>query len=140
MTDQIASLEVNDKTNPSVYQQILNNEWFYVEGSLSTSMTQDDWSAVFYKKVDKVDKDTDLVVFENFKIKADVTSDTLAKYQGKTVVINAYAIQQANLNVSQAWNAVKNLTPATDGNNELVAPPEIALPTTNPDTDEGIFR
>lgn len=127
VTDQIASLEVNDTTNPSVYQQILNKGWFFVEGSLSTSMTQDNWSAVFYKTVDKVDKDTDLVVFENFKIKADVTSDTLAKYQGKTVVINAYAIQQANLNVSQAWNAVKNLTPANDGNND----------TTNPDPEEG---
>ena len=113
VTDNIASLE----DAKLIYDQIIDHEWIPF-GTLTGVKNQDGWTGVFYKKQAKVtgDKAVDLVVFDNFKIKTNVTSDILAKYEDETVVINAYAIQQANLTVEQAWEQVKDLTPSTDGN------------------------
>lgn len=109
--------EIEDAT--AIHDQITSEQNGWKVLSVEGDVTKNGYVAVYYKEQAKVDKNADpvnLVVFENFKIKDDVDSNTLAKYDTKTVVINAYAIQQANLTVEQAWAQVKDLTPETDGN------------------------
>ena len=118
--------EIEDTTK--IHDQIVNKGWSVL--SVEGDIEKNGYVAVYYKQQAKVNDDAavvDLVVFDNFKIKADVTSDVLANYGNKTVIINAYAIQQANLDVNAAWAQVENMTPANHGNND----------TTNPDPEEG---
>ncbi len=50
--------------------------------------------------------DTNVVVFENFKIKGDVDNDTLATYKDKTIVVTAYAVQADGFDTAaEAWTA-----------------------------------
>ena len=114
--NEIAAIEENDDEDyVNIADQItVTNEWN--EYTPGTDVAPVNGAKVYYKTLDKTTKNTDLVVFEGFKIDDDINSNTLANYQGKTVVINAYAIQQANLDVDSAWEQVWNLTPDTDGN------------------------
>ncbi len=65
-------------------------------------------SAGVYYKTWKQGDAVDLVVFEKFTVKADVTGDVLDDYTGKKVIVNAYAIQQAGFEgkPAEAWTAV----------------------------------
>ncbi len=64
-------------------------------------------TGVYYKTWKQGDA-VDLVVFEKFTVKADVTGDVLDDYTGKKVIVNAYAIQQAGFEgkPAEAWTAV----------------------------------
>ena len=92
--DGLAAIE-DDTT---VADQILANGW--------TALA--DVDNVFYQQVaaDDAATGTDLVVFETFKIKADVANEALADYAGATIVITAYAIQADGLETAAAaWEA-----------------------------------
>ena len=68
---------------------------------------------VYYKEYTSSASATDLEVFNNFKI-ADNAQDieNWGAANNKTIVITAYAVQKDGLNVTQAWDAVKNITVA----------------------------
>jgi len=62
---------------------------------------------VYYKEYDKTSTDKNLEVFSTFKIKQDVDNKTLADYQGKQILVKAYAIQKTNLTTADAaWEAL----------------------------------
>ena len=49
-----------------------------------------------------------VVVFDNFTIKGDVSNETLSAYAGKTIKVNAYAVQSAGFeskSASEIWTA-----------------------------------
>lgn len=92
--NQIANIEANE----TIAAQIEANGWTALTGV----------AGVYYKEYTKQDTVKDLVVFENFTIKDDVDNDTLALYNGKTVVVKAYAIQKAGFetDAAKAWAEV----------------------------------
>lgn len=54
-----------------------------------------------------VSADSNITVFESFKIKGSVTNDELAKYKDKTITITAYAVQEdgfENKTALEIWN------------------------------------
>lgn len=63
---------------------------------------------VYYKSYDKTDSVTDLKVFGTFSIKENADNDTLALYDGNTIVVTAYAIQKAGFETdpAKAWTEV----------------------------------
>ena len=93
--NQIADIEA-DKT---IAVQIAEKGWDALAGV----------PGVYYKEYTSTDDATDLVVFDNFKIKDDVDGTTLAGYEGKTVEVTAYAIQKDGFDTAQAaWDEVSN--------------------------------
>ncbi len=57
-----------------------------------------------YKEIQS--KGANVVVFNTFKIKSDVSNETLATYAGKTIVVTAYAVQSDGFTTAaDAWNA-----------------------------------
>ena len=92
--------DIEDTT--TIHNQILGKGWKELSGV----------SGVYYKEWTKdaseTDDYTDLVVFENFKIKSSVTAVDLNNYTGKTITVNAYAIQKAGFEgkPADAWKAV----------------------------------
>ena len=78
--------------NTTIEAQILAKGWTALDGV----------SGVYYKEWAKGSTEVDLVVFENFKIKADVVAATLNNYAGKTVKVTAYAIQKFGFDTANA--------------------------------------
>lgn len=93
VVNEIANIEADEN---KVADQIVANGWTELE------------AGVYYKKVLKTDTDKSLEVFETVTIGESVNNTTLAAYEGKTVVVTAYAIQVAGFetDVEGAWNAV----------------------------------
>lgn len=57
-----------------------------------------------YKSI--VTKGQDVKVFESFKIKGDVTNETLATYENQTITVKAYAVQADGFATADAaWTA-----------------------------------
>lgn len=84
------------------------------KGTIAAQITAKGWTAlegasgVYYKTYTKSATVVDMVVFEEFNIKGDITNDALAAYQGKTIEVTAYAIQQTGFtNANAAWTAGK---------------------------------
>ena len=91
--NQIANIEAD----PTIAAQITAKGWTALDGV----------TGVYYKTYTKNAAVEDLVVFENFKIKEDVNNTTLELYNGKTVVVTAYAIQKAGFDTAAlAWAEV----------------------------------
>lgn len=92
--NQIANIEAD----PTIAAQIEANGWTALTGV----------TGVYYKTYTKKAAVEDLVVFESFKIKDDVNNTTLSGYDGKTVVVTAYAIQKAGFetDAAKAWTEV----------------------------------
>ena len=91
--NQIANIEAD----PTIAAQITAKGWTALDGV----------TGVYYKTYTKNAAVEDLVVFENFKIKEDVNNTTLELYNGKTVVVTAYAIQKAGFDTAAlAWTEV----------------------------------
>jgi len=89
VTDEIAAIE--DAT--TVADQITANGWEPLEGQ----------TGVYYKAQPAVTADKDLVVFKNFKIRTDADVST---YDGKTITVIGYAIQQDGFTTAEAaWAA-----------------------------------
>ncbi len=79
--------------------------------TIAEQMTEKGWSLVdgttnVYAYQTIATAGTDIVVFENFKIKGDVANKALAAYAGKTIVVTAYAVQADGFDTAAAaWNA-----------------------------------
>lgn len=103
VVDEIAAIEVNDAETPNVAAQIAAKGWHALDGV-------DGVDNVYYKQVSAAEAKAgiDLDVFAGFAIKDDVTNTALAAYDGKTIVVTAYAIQADGFNTAKdAWTAAK---------------------------------
>ena len=90
VTDEIADIE--DTT--TVAAQLTTNGWTAVEGATGVY-----WHAV----VNPNGTATDVKVFENFKVKGNAD---LTNYAGKTIKVEAYAVQADGFDTAAAaWNA-----------------------------------
>lgn len=86
--NQLAGIEAPT----TVADQIVANGW--------TKLTD----GVYYKAYTKATTATDLAVFTTVTIKSDVDNAMLQDYAGKTIVVNAYAIQKAGFDTAaDAW-------------------------------------
>lgn len=105
--DDLAKAETNVTDTKSISEQISTNDW------LELIYTGDDDAPantkVYYKKIPAYEADDtstqSYATFENFKIKADLTSTQLNAYTDAQVVVKAYAIQSdglANVNAAAA--------------------------------------
>lgn len=94
----ISAIE-GDKT---VAAQMAAKGWSAVEGQTGIYVyTKDGKNAV-------VTAGTDVVVFDNFTVRGSVDNATLNGYQGKTIVVTAYAIQVEgfeNKTAAEIWTA-----------------------------------
>ena len=91
----ISAIEADDNT---IAAQIADNGWKVLEGV----------DSVYYKE--DVAGAAELVVFETFVIAGEVTNEELEDYDEATVVVTAYAVQDDGLSLTEAWNAVKDIT------------------------------
>lgn len=85
--DQIAEIQA-DKT---VAAQMKEKGWKAVDGVANTFVyvgTAEGATAPL-----AVTKDSDITVFETFTIKGDIENEELAKYEGMTIKVTAYAVQ-----------------------------------------------
>lgn len=58
-----------------------------------------------------VSANSNITVFESFKVKGSVTNETLAGYAGKTITVTAYAVQKdgfENETAANIWNTAFN--------------------------------
>lgn len=98
-----------------------------IDGDLKTQITTNKWielidsnnkgTGVYYQEYVSGDSNknaVDRIVFENFKIKSDVDNKKLEGYAGKTIIVNAYAIQKEGFSTAAAaWNAYQEQTATT---------------------------
>ena len=82
-------------------QIVTTNKWTALEGV----------AGVYYKEYTKnTEKDVDLVVFEEFTVAADNKLGTdWTNVKDAKIIVTAYAVQKDNLDVTTAWNAVKDM-------------------------------
>lgn len=116
--DKDPTIHVDDESEDCyVYVEIVN-EIAAIEDSANTiadQMTTLGWKAIsgetniFYKE-EVYSAGDDIVVFNTFKIAGDdIDNTTLADYEGKTIVVKAYAIQKDGFNsATEAWTAAKS--------------------------------
>ena len=101
-----------------IFVKVVNNiEAIEAEGdmgTIATQITKNGWTTlegvtgVYYKTYTKRETVVDMVVFEEFNIKGDITNNDLAAYQDKIIEVTAYAIQQAGFaDANAAWTAGK---------------------------------
>ena len=115
------TVHVKNDSEPSyIFVEIVNQLKDIVDATtIEDQIIANGWTAlteggnVYYKTWSKAEdatgEYTDLVVFQNFKIKNDVSNTTLNSYENKTITVTAYAIQQANTtDAATAWGYVKN--------------------------------
>ena len=96
VTNGIAALEAADNT---IESQIAAKNWTGLDGV----------EGVYYKLVEASESDTDLVVFDGFKIAETVDKTALESINdGTAVTVIAYAIQYLGFesDVNDAWRAV----------------------------------
>lgn len=98
VANEIADIE-DTKT---VLEQMGEHGWVAVDGAEGVYVyTQNDALAV-------VKGDTDVTVFDTFKVSGNVDNDTLASYTGKEIDVTAYAIQADGFDgktASEIWTA-----------------------------------
>lgn len=98
VANEIADIE-DTKT---VLEQMGEHGWVAVDGAEGVYVyTQNDALAV-------VKGDTDVTVFDTFKVSGNVDNDTLASYTGKKIDVIAYAIQADGFDgktASEIWTA-----------------------------------
>lgn len=98
VANEIADIE-DTKT---VLEQMGEHGWVAVDGAEGVYVyTQNDVLAV-------VKGDTDVTVFDTFKVSGNVDNDTLAIYTGKKIDVTAYAIQADGFDgktASEIWTA-----------------------------------
>lgn len=89
------------------------NELAAIEGgtTISAQMTANGWKAVsgetnvYYLETTR-SANANVVIFEHFTIADNVDNATLATYQGKTIVVTAYAVQADGFDTAKAaWDA-----------------------------------
>lgn len=91
VVDEIAAIEDAD----TVAAQMTANGWTLVGNETNVYAYKETASA-----------GNNVVVFESFKIKGDVTNEALAAYNGKTITVQAYAVQADGFDTAAAaWTA-----------------------------------
>ena len=91
VVDEIAAIQ--DAT--TVADQMAAEGWTLVSGQTNV-----------YAYKTTVVGDEDVLVFDGFKIKSDVKNDELATYAGKTITVQAYAVQKDGFtSAAAAWTA-----------------------------------
>lgn len=92
VVDEIAAIQDAD----TVAAQMTANGWSLVSGT----------SNIYAYNTKCCSAGDEVVVFESFKIKSDVTNEQLAAYAGKTITVQAYAIQAEGFDTAEAaWAA-----------------------------------
>ena len=85
----------------TIEDQIVENGWTLLTGTTD----------IYYKEYTaSPGQDTDLIVFENFKVKGEsVTGNQLEKYKAAAIKVTAYAIQKDGFGTAEeAWTTVDN--------------------------------
>lgn len=117
-----------------------------IDGDLKTQITTNKWielidsnnngTGVYYQEYTSSEEVTDLKVFESFTIRSNVTGDELEGYDGKTIIVNAYAIQKEGFSTAAAaWNAYQKQTTTPKPTSDLFSsgmPVEPVEGTNNP--------
>ena len=79
----------------TIEEQLAANGWTLVDGETDV-----------YAYEEVVSPDDEIVVFENFMIDSAVENTELAGYEGETIVVTAYAVQEEGFDTAQdAWDA-----------------------------------
>lgn len=105
---QVINNIVDIEDNTKIADQITRYGWTKLDN-------EDVEGDVYYKVSLNGDADRDLEVFDTVKIRGDIDNDTLNNYAGKTVIVNAYAIQKDGFtDANAAWSA-GNATKANGG-------------------------
>lgn len=101
VTNGIADIESTESTYKNIATQITDNGWKAVDGN----------PGYYYKEVTAVADDNDgvveyqnLPIFSSFTISGEKTATDLDAYKTASIVIKAFAIQQDNLTVSEAFS------------------------------------
>lgn len=113
--NEIADIESDDEGDRTVAVQMADNGWAKVDGVANTYVyigTADGANAPL-----AVSGGSNITVFESFKIKGSVTNTELAKYEGKTITVTAYAVQKDGFETKPADEIWKTAfgTPAQQG-------------------------
>ncbi len=97
VTNEIADIEAAETTDYApIAKQIEKKGWKELTG----------YKGVYYQEYTSQETVKNLAVFANFKIDGDVDNAKLAEYAGKTIVVNAYAVQQDGFDSAEAaWAA-----------------------------------
>jgi len=102
VTNDISAIETkapygDDGATGTIAEQMTANGWTLVAGETNVYA---------YKEV--VSAEDDIVVFESFKILETVSKELIATYAGKTITVQAYAVQEDGFDSSAAaWAAAK---------------------------------
>lgn len=102
VTNGLKDIEADD----TITDQMKDNGWVLVTDTENVYVYTGDGVSSTPKAVKA---ETDQVVFKEINIKSSVDNDTLAKYEGKTITVKAYAIQIAGFedkNAATIWAAV----------------------------------
>ncbi len=96
VTNEIAGIEAAEADGYApILKQITGNGWTALTG----------YEGVYYQEYTSPAA-ADLKVFDKFKIEGEVENAELAEYAGKTIVVNAYAVQQDGFGSAKAaWEA-----------------------------------
>ena len=112
--DKDPSIRVaSDSENCWLFVKVENGIAAIESGSIATQMTTNGWTPIaegsnIYARAAANKAGDSVKVFEHFTIKDDVNNTTLATYNGKTIVVTAYAIQAAGFEgktASEIWTA-----------------------------------
>ncbi len=97
VTNEIAGIEAAEPDGYApILKQITDNGWTALTG----------YDDVYYKEYTSSTETKNFAVFAKFKIDGDVDNAKLAEYAGKTIVVNAYAVQQDGFgSAGAAWAA-----------------------------------
>ena len=113
------------KKDPTVHVEANSeNSWIFVkvdnpivdieaDTKIAAQITEKEWTplagetGVYYKEYTTSQTVQNFVVFDNFKIKGNITNDELKAYNNKTVTVTAYAIQRDGFATpADAWAEV----------------------------------
>lgn len=114
------------KKDPTVHVEANSeNSWIFVkvdnpiadieaDTKIAAQITEKEWTplagetGVYYKEYTTSQTVQNFVVFDNFKIKGNITNDELKAYNNKTVTVTAYAIQKDGFDTpAAAWAEVR---------------------------------
>ena len=103
----------DDSENCWLFVKVENGIAAIESGSIATQMTTNGWTPIaegsnIYARAAANKAGDSVKVFEHFTIKDDVNNTTLATYNGKTIVVTAYAIQADGFEgktASKIWTA-----------------------------------